>query len=108
MCCSIIRAIIKDKLGRSFDGFYQKASGYAYWNQMNNSNMNYGDYDGALWYDIVINVWYFGSSSDLESNIGEIHLAQHSACPVSDNQFKYFDDDKHRLAPIKSVSIQCI
>ena len=48
-----------------------------------------------------------GSSSDVGSNFGGIESAKDSACPTSDNQFKYVDDE-WRLAPINSVSIQCV
>ena len=108
MCCSRIRVtlngVVKDKKD-GFAGTYQKASGLinnrTYWNKING--------DGALWYDIAINVWKIGFSSDLGSNIGAIQSAQDSACPTSDNLFKYYiGGGKWPLAPINSVSIQCV
>ena len=109
-CCSRIRVtlnplngVVKDKQG-SRAGTYQKASelinNRSYWNQIDGNN--------ALWWDIITNVWMIGSSSNLGSDTGGIHSAQDSACPTSDNLFKYYDGDEWNLAPINSFSIQCV
>ena len=108
MCCSRIRVtlngVVKDRHG-GFAGTYQKASKLTnnriFWNQT--------DGDRALWWD-NINKWRIGSSSYLGSNTGYISSVQDSACPTSDNLFKYYDSDsgKWPLAPINSVSIQCV
>ena len=109
MCCSKIRVtlngVVKDKQG-SRAGTYQKASGLinnrTYWNEV--------DGEDALWWDKINNIWMLGDSSDLGSDIGGIHSAQDSACPNSDNLFKYNhsnDEIGYRLAPINTVSIQC-
>ena len=108
MCCSRIRVtlngVVKDEQWERA-GTYQKASGLI----NNRSHWNKIDGDQALWYDITVNVWLIGDSSYLGSNDGSIHSAQDTACPTSDNQFKYVDDDDEwTLAPINSVSIQCI
>ena len=107
MCCSRIRVtlngVVKDKQGGCV-GIYQKASelinGRSYWNQING--------DSALWWDDISNEWTIGSSSKLGSKIGGIHSVQDSACPTSDNLFKYYDGVEFNLAPINSVSIQCV
>ena len=108
MCCSRIRVtlngVVKDKQG-GFAGTYQKASGLingrSYYNQI--------DGDQALWWDKISNSWMIGDSCDLGSNIGGIKSAQDSACPTSDNLFKYADvaASVFVLAPINTVSIQC-
>ena len=94
---------MKDKQGR-FAGTYQKASGLknkrSYWNKIDG-----GD---ALWYVIGYNVWMIGSSSDLGSNGGNIASKQDAACPTSNNLFQWGDGVKFHLAPINSVSIQCV
>ena len=109
MCCSRIRVtlngVVKDKHG-SKAGTYQKASdlinGRSYYNQI--------DGDKALWWDKITNVWMIGDSSHLGSDIGGIISAQDSACPTSDNLFKYADvaASVFVLAPINTVSIQCV
>ena len=134
MCCSRIRVtlngVVKDKQGKCA-GTYQKASGLinnrSYWNKID------GEY--ALWWDIIVNSWTIGRLSDLGSNLGYIKSVQDSACPTSDNLFKYADGfhkihncdlcdlhelyeydaannqvekDDWTLAPINSVSIQCV
>ena len=108
MCCSRIRVtlngVVNDKKS-SRAGIYQKASGLknnrSYWNEI------YGEH--ALWWDKITNIWMIGIASDLGSIIGGIHSAQDSACPTSDNLFKYVNDDlEFVLAPINSVSIQCV
>ena len=107
MCCSRIRVtlngVVKDKQG-GFAGTYQKANGLtnnrSYWNKING--------DHALWWDKTANVWLIGSSSNLGSNTGGIDSVQDAACPTSDNLFKYWNGDKFLLAPINSVSIQCV
>ena len=107
MCCSRIRVtlsgVVKDKQG-GFAGNYQKASdlinGRSFWNQING--------DSALWWDDISNEWTIGSSSKLGSKIGGIHSVQDSACPTSDNLFKYtLVSGEWPLAPINSVSIEC-
>ena len=106
MCCSRIRVtlngVVKDKKDE-FAGTYQKASVLinkrSYWNKID------GEY--ALWWDIIVNSWTIGRLSDLGSNLGYIKSVQDSACPTSDNLFKYGDGEKWHLAPINSVSIQC-
>ena len=107
MCCSRIsvtlNGVVKDKWG-SKAGTYQKASGLI----NNRSHWNQIDGDQALWYDITTNTWLIGSSSKLGSNIGGIESVQDTACPTSDNLFKYADSGKWPLAPINSVSIQCV
>ena len=107
MCCSRIRVtlngVVKDKQG-GLAGTYQKANG------LKNSRSHWIDGDQALWFDISNNVWMIGYSSDLGSNTGGIILVQDSACPTSDNQFKYVNTDDEtgfRIAPINTVSIQC-
>ena len=109
MCCSRIRVtlngVVKDKHG-SKAGTYQKASdlinGRSYYNQI--------DGDQALWWDKITNVWMIGPSSYLGSNTGGISSVQDSACPTSDNLFKYADvaASVFVLAPINTVSIQCV
>ena len=111
MCCSRIRVtlngVVKDIKGISA-GIYQKASelinNRSYWNQIDGNN--------ALWWDIITNVWMIGSSSNLGSDTGGIHSAQDSACPTSDHLFKYpigsVNSAKWPIAPINSVSIQCV
>ena len=104
MCCSRIsvtlNGVVKDKWG-SKAGTYQKASGLingrSYWNKM--------DGDRALWWDKINNKWTIGDSSHLGSYTGGIKSVQESACPTSDNLFKYYDGGKWTLAPINSVSI---
>ena len=111
MCCSRIRVtlngVVKDKQG-SRAGTYQKASTLInnrwYWNHING--------DVALWYVNEDNYWMIGSSSNLGNDYGGITTAQDSACPTSDNQFKYTigsgESAQWPLAPINSVSIQCV
>jgi len=107
MCCSRIRVtlngVVKDNQG-GFAGNYQKVSelinGRSYWNKM--------DGDDALWWDKINNNWMIGSSSNLGSNIGCIKSVQDSACPTSNNRFNYSDGVEFNLAPINSVSIQCV
>ena len=102
MCCSRIRVtlngVVKDKWS-IFVGTYQKASelinNRSYWNDI--------DGDGALWWNNMFNVWIIGISST-----GGLSSAQDSACPTSDNQYIYHDGDGIVLAPINSVSIQCV
>ena len=106
MCCSRIRVtlngVVKDKQG-SRAGTYQKASTLInnrwYWNHING--------DVALWYVNEDNYWMIGSSSNLGSATGAIHSVQDSACPTSDNQFKYWNGDEFVSAPINTVTIQC-
>ena len=43
----------------------------------------------------------------LGSNTAGIKSIQDSACPISENQFKYWYGGKFHLAPNNSVSIQC-
>ena len=62
----------------------------------------------ALWYDIIANNWMIGPSSDLGSNGGYIYSVQETACPNSENLFKYWNSSEFLLAPINSVSIQCV
>ena len=109
MCCSRIRVtlngVAKDKRGQyGRAGTYQKASTLInnrwYWNHING--------DIALWYDNINNVWIIGYSSDLGSNTGGIASAQDSACPTSDNLFEYWNSDEFVLAPINTISIQCV
>ena len=99
MCCSRIRVtlsgVVKDKQG-GFAGNYQKASGLingrSYWNQMDGGN--------ALWWNNIFNVWEIGNSSELGSNSdNSIHPVQDSACPTSDNLFKYLNGKEWSLAP---------
>ena len=110
MCCSRIRVtlngVVKDKQGQyGRAGTYQKASGLI----NNRSHWNKIDGDLALWYDISYNEWTIGDSSDLGSNTGGIYSVQDTACPTSDNLFKYADGaGEWPLAPINSVSIQCV
>ena len=107
MCCSRIRVtlsgVVKDKQG-GFAGNYQKASdlinGRSFWNQING--------DSALWWDKIANAWTIGNLRDLGSNTGGIVSAQDSASPTSDNIFKYVSGGEFVLAPINSVSIQCV
>ena len=109
MCCSRIRVtlngVVKDKWGR-YAGNYQKASdfinGRSYWNKM--------DGDDALWWDNIHNNWRIGPSSYLGSTTASISSAQDSACLTSDNLFKYADvaASVFVLAPINTVSIQCV
>ena len=68
------------------------------------------DGDQDLWWDKIINKWMIGSSRILGFNLGYIHSVQDSACPTSDNLFKYADwmNGEWTLAPINSFSIQCI
>ena len=107
MCCSTIRVTLNGVVkGEQWDkeGIYQKASGLinnrSYWNQINGGN--------ALWWDNITNVWMIGLSSYLGTNRGGIHSAQDSACLTSDNLFKHWNGGKWPLAPINSVSIQCV
>ena len=110
MCCSRIRVtlngVVKDKQSRIADGTYQKASGLS----NNRSYWNHIDKDYALWWNKINNKWMMGSSSDVGSNFGGIESAKDSACPTSDNLFKYADvvAGVFVLAPINSVSIQCL
>ena len=107
MCCSRMRVtingVVKDKQGE-IAGTYQKGNelinNRSYWNKI--------DGDQALWWDNITNTWMFGESSVLGSNTGGIVSVQDSACPTSDNLFKYADGEKFVLAPINSVSIQCV
>ena len=107
MCCSTIRVTlygdVRYKQGENA-GTYQKASGLindrSYWIQINGGN--------ALWWDSITNVWMIGYSSDLGTDRGTIHSAQDSACPTSENLFKHWNGGKWPLAPINSVSIQCV
>ena len=107
MCCSRIRVtlngVVKDIHGRFSDGTYQKASSLinnrSYWNKI--------DGDQAFWWSKIHNKWVIGSPRILGFNRGFIYLVQDSACPTSDNLFKYADGGFH-LAPINSVSIQCV
>ena len=107
MCCSRIRVtlngVVKDKKD-GFSGTYQKASGLtnnrSYWNQINGNQ--------ALWYVNTSNYWMIGHSSDLGSNGGYIYSVQETACPNSDNLFKYWNSSEFLLAPINSVSIECV
>ena len=107
MCCSRIRVTVNGVVKYHQDGFagtYQKASGLknnrSYWNKIGG--------DHALWYDNS-NSWLIGYSSDLGSTTGGIHSVQDSACPTSDNLFKYaLGGGNWPLAPINSVSIQCV
>ena len=107
MCCSRIRVtlngVVKDIHGRFSDGTYQKASSLinnrSYWNKI--------DGDQAFWWSKIHNKWVIGSPRILGFNRGFIYLVQDSACPTSDNLFKYADGGFH-LAPINSVSIQSV
>ena len=114
MCCSRIRVtlngVVKDKQS-SRAGTYQKASGLtnnrSYWNNTVGGQ--------ALWWDNINNNWRIGSSINLGTTTGGMVLVQDSACPTSDNLFKYAEDeywtsDPHFwiLAPNNSVSIQCV
>ena len=107
MCCSRIRVtlngVVKDKQS-SRAGTYQKASGLS----NNRSYWNHIDKDYALWWDNSNNNWKIGDSSDLGSNTGAIASVQDTACPTSDNLFEYVNGGKFILAPINSVSIQCV
>jgi len=109
ICCSRIRVtlsgVVKDKQGR-FAGTYQKASGFI----NNRSHWIKNDGEDALWYDIINNNWKIGFSSDLGSDIGGISSVQDAACPTSGNLFKnsYGAANKWKLAPINSVSIECV
>ena len=108
MCCSRIRVTDNQWYAA---GTYQKASGLinnrSYWNQIDGDwNMIGGN--KALWWDSKANAWTIGSSSNLGSNIGCIKSVQDSACPTSNNRFNYSDGVKFNLAPINSVSIQCV
>ena len=89
--------------GRS--GVYQKAR------RLINDRSHWIRIDGidALWYDnVVTNYWLIGASEDLGSDFRGINSVQDTSCPTSDNQFQYFDGNEFILAPINSVSIQCI
>ena len=105
MCCSRIRVtlngVVKEKQ-RGRAGTYQKSSeltsNRSYWNKID------GEY--ALWWDIIVNSWTIGRLSDLGSNLGYIKSVQDSACPTSNNRFKY--SWGWTLAPINSLSIQCV
>jgi len=107
MCCSRIRVtlngVVRDEQS-SRSGTYQKTSrlinNRSYWNQI--------DGDQALWWDNINNVWMIGDSSDLGNNFGGIASTQDSACPTSDNLFQCSNGDEFFLAPINSVSIQCV
>ena len=107
MCCSRMRVtingVVKDKQG-SRGGTYQKGSelinNRSYWNEI--------DGDQALWWSKIHNKWVIGSPRHLGFNRGYIYLVQDSACPTSDNLFNYADGDEWTLAPINSVSIQCV
>ena len=109
-CCSRIRVtlsgVVENKQGQyGRAGTYQKASGLennrSYWNQI--------DGDQALWWDNSYNNWNIESSSDLGSTTADIYSVQDSSCPTSDNLFKYhIGDNEFVLAPINSVSIQCV
>ena len=114
MCCSRIRVtlngVVKDKQG-GYAGTYQKASGLI------NNRSHWIDGNQALWYNIITNVWEIADSSQLGANANNsIHSVQDTACPTSDNLFRYYDVDadkwllhnKWLLAPINSVSIQCV
>jgi len=109
MCCSRIsvtlNGVLKDKQG-GFAGTYQKASGFI----NNRSHWIKNDGEDALWYDIINNNWKIGFSSDLGSDIGGISSVQDAACPTSGNLFKnsYGAANKWKLAPINSVSIECV
>ena len=88
-----------------YAGTYHKVSGLI----NNRSYWNRNDGDKALWWDNITNVWIIGDSIDLGSNIGGITSAQDSACPTSDNLFKYWNRfEGGVLATINSVSIQCV
>ena len=107
MCCSRMRVTIngdvKDKQGESA-GTYQKGSELI----NNRSSWNKIDGDQALWWNKIANKWVIGSPHILGFNRGHIYLVQDSACPTSDNLFCYVDGYKFCLAPINSVSIQCV
>ena len=109
MCCSTIRVtlngVVKD-IKRSRAGTYQKTSGLI----NNRSHWNKIDGDHALWYNNNNNVWMIGSSRYLGSRITDgIHSFQDTACPKSDCRFKYHSGSgEWALAPINSVSIQCV
>ena len=111
MCCSRIRVtlngVVKDKQGEyGIAGTYQKAIGLI----NNRSYWNHIDGDVALWWNNISNTWMIGASSDLGNDFGGIISAQDSACPTSDNKYKYGDPAAGGfvLAPINSVSIQCV
>lgn len=94
-------------------GTYQKASGLinnrSYWNQIDGEYQAYRElhlYDQALWWDNITNTWTIGHS---RNGYGGIISVQDSACPTSEYLFKYFDGTtNYPLAPINSVSIQCV
>ena len=108
LCCSRLQITINGAVqdnqgGRS--GIYQKARGLvndrSFWNRI--------DGDDALWYDnIVTNSWLIGASEDLGSDFRGINSVQDTSCPTSDNRFEYTDGNEFFLAPINSVSIQCV
>ena len=106
MCCSRIRVtlngVVKDKQGERA-GTYQKASGLI----NNRSHWKKIDGDQSLWYDITANRWAIGKSSDRGSSSSLIDSVHDTACPTSDNLFKYYDSGEWPLAPINSVFIQC-
>ena len=107
MCCSRIRVtlngVVKDKHG-GLAGTYQKSrrltNNRSYWYQTNGGKV--------FWYDNIKNIWKIGYGSDLGHGHGDIRSVQDSACPTSDNLFKYYDGVEFNLAPINSVSIQCV
>ena len=89
----------------SRSGVYQRARGLinnrGHWSQIDGSN--------ALWYDsITLNAWFIGSSNSLGTNTGGIRSIHASACPTGDNIFRYVTGGEFVLAPINSVSIQCV
>ena len=110
LCCSRIEVILNGDIQGtqgSRSGVYQKGRGLftnrSHWNQIGGGN--------SLWYEILINAWFIGSSSnigDASNTDGGINSVQDTACPTSDNRFQFFDGTGFILLPINSVSIQCV
>ena len=108
MCCPRITVtldgIVEEKESNKA-GTYQKANGSI----NNRSHWNQIDGDQALWYTITFNKWKIGPASNLGSDTGNINSVQDTACPTTNDLFKYWDGDEWTLeSSNNSVSIQCV
>ena len=106
-CCQEIKVTLTDDVlekQSKYQGSYKIES------YLLNGRKHWTSLDGirALWYNNEHNVWAFGLSSNLGSNVVSILSVHDPGCPIQNGmRYKYNNRSSWLLAPKKSVSLTC-